>query len=151
MDYLTKNLRSLLEFGILTIALLTVLQVLFGSGIVSFFGIDVISNIGKIVGAFGKEGLVGVIAAILAAWLIIRQRPFDDDWFTKNLAIKWARISIKFWFWGIKDIFKLFFLEESIVLLEVIIWKNVWFARGLHQKRECKMQFQGFQMVIIVL
>ncbi|MFL2668048.1 MAG: hypothetical protein ACJ0HT_00565 [Alphaproteobacteria bacterium] len=79
MDYLTKNLRSLLEFGILTIALLTVLQVLFGSGIVSFFGIDVISNIGKIVGAFGKEGLVGVIAAILAAWLIIRQRPFDDD------------------------------------------------------------------------
>ena len=79
MDYLTKNLRSLLEFGILTIALLTVLQVLFGSGIVSFFGIDVISNIGKIVGAFGKEGLVGVIVAILAAWLIIRQRPFDDD------------------------------------------------------------------------
>ena len=79
MDYLTKNLRSLLEFGILTIALLTVLQVLFGSGIVSFFGIDVIGNIGKIVAAFGKEGLAGVIAAILAAWLILRQRTFDDD------------------------------------------------------------------------
>jgi len=79
MDYLTKNLRSLLEFGILTIALLTVLQILFGSGIVSFFGIDVISNIGKIAGTFGKEGLIGVIAALLAAWLIMRQRPFNDD------------------------------------------------------------------------
>ena len=79
MDYLTKSLRSLLEFGILTIALLTVLQVLFGSGIVSFFGIDVISNIGQIASAFGKEGLIGVIAALLAAWLIMRQRPFDDD------------------------------------------------------------------------
>ena len=79
MDYLTKNLRSLLEFGILTIALLTVLQVLFGSGIVSFFGIDVISNIGQIASTFGKEGLIGVIAALLAAWLIMRQRPFDDD------------------------------------------------------------------------
>ncbi len=79
MDYLTKNLRSLLEFGILRIALLTVIQVLFGSGIVSFFGIDVISNIGQIASAFGKEGLIGVIAALLAAWLIMRQRPFDDD------------------------------------------------------------------------
>ena len=79
MDYLTKSLRSLLEFGILTIALLTVLQVLFGSGIVSFFGIDVISNIGQIASAFGKEGLIGIIAALLAAWLIMRQRPFDDD------------------------------------------------------------------------
>tara|TARA_A100001037_G_scaffold248206_1_gene230450 strand:- start:385 stop:624 length:240 start_codon:yes stop_codon:yes gene_type:complete len=79
MDYLTKSLRSLLEFGILTIALLTVLQVIFGSGIVSFFGIDVISNIGQIASAFGKEGLIGIIAALLAAWLIMRQRPFDDD------------------------------------------------------------------------
>ncbi|MBO37565.1 MAG: hypothetical protein CMM75_00095 [Rhodospirillaceae bacterium] len=79
MDFLTKSLRSLLEFGILTIALLTVLQVIFGSGIVSFFGIDVISNIGQIASAFGKEGLIGIIAALLAAWLIMRQRPFDDD------------------------------------------------------------------------
>tara|TARA_B100001123_G_C14830971_1_gene836111 strand:+ start:280 stop:507 length:228 start_codon:yes stop_codon:yes gene_type:complete len=74
-----KPLKALLEFGILTIALLTVAQVLFGSGVVSLFGIDVIGNIGKIVGAFGKEGLVGVIAALIAAWLIIRQRPFEDD------------------------------------------------------------------------
>tara|TARA_B100000686_G_scaffold284735_1_gene308487 strand:- start:2 stop:241 length:240 start_codon:yes stop_codon:yes gene_type:complete len=79
MDYLMKPLKALLEFGILTIALLTVAQVLFGSGVVSLFGIDVIGNIGKIVGAFGKEGLVGVIAALIAAWLIIRQRPFEDD------------------------------------------------------------------------
>ena len=79
MDYLTRSLKALLEFGILTIALLTVAQVLFGSGVVSLFGIDVIGNIGKIVGAFGKEGLVGVIAALIAAWLIIRQRPFEDD------------------------------------------------------------------------
>ena len=79
MDYLTRSLKALLEFGILTIALLTVAQVLFGSGVVSLFGIDVISNIVKIVGAFGKEGLVGVIAALIAAWLIIRQRPFEDD------------------------------------------------------------------------
>ena len=54
-------------------------QVLFGSGVVSLFGIDVISNIGQIAGAFGKEGLVGVIAALIAAWLIMRQRPFKDD------------------------------------------------------------------------
>ena len=79
MDYLMKPLKALLEFGILTIALLTVAQVLFGSGVVSLFGIDVIGNIGKIVGAFGKEGLVGVIAALIAAWLIMRQRPFKDD------------------------------------------------------------------------
>ena len=79
MDYLMKPLKALLEFGILTIALLTVAQVLFGAGVVSLFGIDVIGNIGKIVGAFGKEGLVGVIAALIAAWLIMRQRPFKDD------------------------------------------------------------------------
>ena len=79
MDYLMKPLKALLEFGILTIALLTVAQVLFGSGVVSLFGIDVINNIGQIVGAFGKEGLVGVIAALIAAWLIMRQRPFKDD------------------------------------------------------------------------
>ena len=78
MDYLMKPLKALLEFGILTIALLTVAQVLFGSGVVSLFGIDVIGNIGQIAGAFGKEGLVGVIAALVAAWLIMRQRPFRD-------------------------------------------------------------------------
>lgn len=79
MDYLTRSLKALLEFGILAIAFLTVAQVLFGSGVVSLFGIDVINNIGQIVGAFGKEGLVGVIAALIAAWLIMRQRPFKDD------------------------------------------------------------------------
>ena len=79
MDYLMKPLKALLEFGILTIALLTVAQVLFGSGVVSLFGIDVIGNIGQIAGTFGKEGLVGVIAALVAAWLIMRQRPFRDD------------------------------------------------------------------------
>ena len=79
MDYLMKPLKALLEFGILTIALLTVAQVLFGSGVVSLFGIDVIGNIGQIAGACGKEGVVGVIAALVAAWLIMRQRPFRDD------------------------------------------------------------------------
>jgi hypothetical protein len=79
MDYISKILRTLLEFGILTIALLTVAQIIFGSSATALFGIDVIGNIGQIAGAFGKEGLIGVIAALVAAWLILRQRPFKDD------------------------------------------------------------------------
>ena len=69
-----KWLVHVLELLLWVVALLTLLQVLFGSGVPEFFGIDVIGNIGDVVQKFGNAGLVGVVAAVIVSYLILRER-----------------------------------------------------------------------------
>lgn len=75
MAEIKRWLTQILELALLVVALLAVVQVLFGTGAVQVFRIDVIKNIGEIAKAFGDAGLVGVVAAGVVAWLIVRQRP----------------------------------------------------------------------------
>ncbi|MBH62036.1 MAG: hypothetical protein CL569_06225 [Alphaproteobacteria bacterium] len=67
-------LVHVLELLLWIVAVLTLLQVLFGSGVPEFFGIDVIGNIGDLVQKFGNAGLVGVVAAVIVSYLILRER-----------------------------------------------------------------------------
>jgi hypothetical protein len=66
-----------LEVLVLVVGLLTVLQILFGDSMVRLFGMDIIKNIGELFGKFGNAGLIGVVAATIVAWLIVRSRPFE--------------------------------------------------------------------------
>ena len=67
-------LVHVLELLLWVVAVLTLLQVLFGSGVPEFFGIDVIGNIGSLVQTFGNAGLVGIVAAVIVSYLILRER-----------------------------------------------------------------------------
>ena len=73
LDRLRGILRSALEIALWAVALLTLLQVLFGDSFVLLFGIDVLGKIGALMAQFGSEGLVGLIAAGLVAYLISRR------------------------------------------------------------------------------
>tara|TARA_B100000929_G_C15278264_1_gene342602 strand:+ start:322 stop:534 length:213 start_codon:yes stop_codon:yes gene_type:complete len=64
-----------MELLLWLVAMLALLQVLFGDNFVEFFGIDLVGNIGSIVAKFGNAGLVGIVAAALIAYLIARNRP----------------------------------------------------------------------------
>lgn len=75
MTEIKRWLTQILELALLVVALLAVVQVLFGASAVRVFGIDIIKNIGDIAKSFGDAGLVGVVAAGVVAWLILRQRP----------------------------------------------------------------------------
>ena len=70
-----RLLSGVLEMLLWLVAMLTLLQVLFGQSFVDFFGIDIVNNIGIIVAKFGNAGLVGIVAAGLIAFLIVRERP----------------------------------------------------------------------------
>ena len=67
-------LSGVLELLLWLVAMLALLQVLFGDNFVEFFGIDVVGNIGALVAKFGNAGLVGIVAAALIAYLIARNR-----------------------------------------------------------------------------
>ena len=66
-----------LEILLLIVALLTILQVLFGDSMVKLFGMDVVRNIGELAQKFGNNGLVGILAISVIAWLILKARPFE--------------------------------------------------------------------------
>ena len=68
-------LSGVMELLVWLVAMLALLQVLFGDNFVEFFGIDLVGNIGSIVAKFGNAGLVGIVAAALIAYLIARNRP----------------------------------------------------------------------------
>jgi hypothetical protein len=68
-------LTQILELSLLVVALLAVIQVLFGANATQVFGLDVIKNIGDLAKTFGNAGLIGIVAAGIVAWLILRQRP----------------------------------------------------------------------------
>ena len=67
-------LSGVLELLLWLVAMLALLQVLFGNNFVEFFGIDLVGNIGSIIAKFGNAGLVGIVAAALIAYLIARNR-----------------------------------------------------------------------------
>ena len=67
-------LSGVLELLLWLVAMLALLQVLFGDNFVEFFGIDLVGNIGTIMAKFGSAGLVGIVAAALVAYLIARNR-----------------------------------------------------------------------------
>ncbi len=75
MAEIRRWLSSILEMLLWLVAMLTLLQVLFGTSFTEFFGIDIVSNIGLLVSKFGNAGLVGIIAAGIVAYLITRDRP----------------------------------------------------------------------------
>ena len=71
---LRRWLSGVMELLLWLVAMLALLQVLFGDNFVEFFGIDVVGNIGALVAKFGNAGLVGILAAALIAYLIARNR-----------------------------------------------------------------------------
>jgi len=77
MTEIKRWLTYTLEILLLVVALLTVIQVLFGRDATKLFGLDVIQNIGDLASKFGNAGLVGVVAISVVAWLILKARPFE--------------------------------------------------------------------------
>lgn len=75
MEEVRRWLSAVLELLLWLVGLLTLLQVLFGESFTAFFGIDVVGNIGELAQKFGNAGLIGIVAAGLIAWLIVRNRP----------------------------------------------------------------------------
>ena len=76
---LRRWLAGVMELLLWLVAMLALLQVLFGDNFVEFFGIDVVGNIGALVAKFGNAGLVGIVAAALIAYLIARNRSGSLD------------------------------------------------------------------------
>ena len=59
--------RAITDLGIVAVALVVVLQILFGSA-VPFFGIDPIGGITSVVNSLGSQGLVGLVAVAVLYW-----------------------------------------------------------------------------------
>ncbi len=75
MNYLEtakKWLWSILDLGLVIVALAVVLQVLFGSS-VPFVGGDVVANVIQLVTALGSQGLVGLVAVGVLFWVFNRK------------------------------------------------------------------------------
>tara|TARA_B110000263_G_C14836096_1_gene297575 strand:+ start:126 stop:359 length:234 start_codon:yes stop_codon:yes gene_type:complete len=69
LDNIKGWARSITDLGIVAIALVVVLQILFGGAGVPFFsGIDVVSNITGMVNSLGSQGLVGLVAVLVLYW-----------------------------------------------------------------------------------
>ncbi len=69
-----KWMGQVLELLLWLVAVLVLIQILFGSDATAFFGFDVISNLGVLVAKFGNAGLVGIIAAAIVAYYIVKNR-----------------------------------------------------------------------------
>ena len=63
-----KWMGQVLELLLWLVAVLVLLQVLFGADVTEFFGIDVINNLGVLAGKFGNAGLIGVVGAAIVAF-----------------------------------------------------------------------------------
>lgn len=69
LDNIKGWARSITDLGIVAIALVVVLQILFGGAGVPFFsGIDVVANITGMVNSLGSQGLVGLVAVLVLYW-----------------------------------------------------------------------------------
>ena len=67
-----KWLWSILDLGLVIVALAVVLQVLFGAS-VPFVGGDVVANVIQLVTALGSQGLVGLVAVGVLFWVFNRK------------------------------------------------------------------------------
>ncbi len=72
LDTAKKWLWSILDLGLVIVALAVVLQVLFGSS-VPFVGGDVVANVIQLVTALGSQGLVGLVAVGVLFWVFNRK------------------------------------------------------------------------------
>ena len=79
MASVKKVLSEVMHLALWLVAMLTLLQILFGPSFVTLFGMDVVANIGVLAQKFGNAGLIGVIAAGIVAWLIVRDRNSSSD------------------------------------------------------------------------
>jgi hypothetical protein len=77
MTEIKRWLTEALEILLLVVAMLTVLQILFGRDVTRLFGMDVVQNIGDLASKFGNAGLVGILAISVVAWIVLKARPFD--------------------------------------------------------------------------
>ena len=69
LDNIRSWARAITDLGIVAIALVVVLQVLFGGAGVPFFsGMDVVGNITGLVTSLGSQGLVGLVAVAVLYW-----------------------------------------------------------------------------------
>ena len=75
MTEIRQWLIGVLELLLWLVSTLTLLQVLFGNSFTDFFGIDIVGNIGELIAKFGNAGMVGVVAAVIVAYLIMKNRP----------------------------------------------------------------------------
>ncbi len=72
LDTAKKWLWSILDLGLVIVALAVVLQVLFGAS-VPFVGGDVVANVIQLVTALGSQGLVGLVAVGVLFWVFNRK------------------------------------------------------------------------------
>ena len=86
-----KWMGQVLELLLWLVAVLVLLQVLFGSDVAEFFGIDVIGNLGDLVGKFGNAGLIGVVAASVVAFYIVRKRDNSSSDSDNNASANISR------------------------------------------------------------
>ena len=73
MTEIRQWLIGVLELLLWLVSTLTLLQVLFGKSFTDFFGIDIVGNIGELIAKFGNAGMVGVVAAVIVAYLIMKK------------------------------------------------------------------------------
>jgi hypothetical protein len=69
LDSIKGWARAITDLGIVAVALVVVLQILFGGAGVPFFsGMDVVGNITGIISSLGSQGLVGLVAVAVLYW-----------------------------------------------------------------------------------
>jgi len=72
IDTIIGFLKQVTNLGVALLALAVVLQVIFGAP-VPFIQIDVISNLTDIIAGLGDTGLVGLIAAAVLYFVIVKK------------------------------------------------------------------------------
>ena len=72
IDTIIGFLKQVTNLGVALLALAVVLQVIFGAPL-AFVGVDVISNLTGIISDLGDGGLVGLIAAAILYYVIVKR------------------------------------------------------------------------------
>ena len=72
LEQIRAFLRTATELELLLVALAVVAQILFGEA-VPFVGGNVVGNITSLIAALGQQGLVGLIALLVIAYLFQRR------------------------------------------------------------------------------
>ena len=65
-------IRQITEVGLLLVALVVVIQILFGQA--WFAAGDVVGNLISVINSFGENGIVGLIALVIVLWLFANRK-----------------------------------------------------------------------------
>ena len=65
-------IRQITEVGLLLVALVVVIQVIFGQA--WFAAGDVVGNLISVINSFGENGIVGLIALVIVLWLFANRK-----------------------------------------------------------------------------